>query len=876
VAAHPLLHPCAASLRQHAFKIGSHSANPLLALPRRAEGKAMGNHGSDPDLRASRRRRVAFVMVAVLLAIGAMSTVSVDESASAAPTRSRGAYASGRAAVDRLGTDLPAVAAEHRLDPGTLRRMLLTDPTLAVDRDGELAYFEELPPYEPAVPATTLEADLVTVSSSADHPEFGLASLPGAAHTIYLDFDGHTTTGTTWNTQFGMTNLVSPPFDRDGDPTTWSPLELQIIRNSWAVVAEDFAPWQVNVTTIDPGPEALRYTGQGDTAWGVRVVITKDTFANCNCGGHAYIGSFTDNQDEPIFVYNSSFVGISEAISHEVGHALFLAHDGTTSGGAYYVGHDHGGPGWAPIMGAAYYRQVSQWSQGEYFDADNSGSSANYGLGPDDVAIISDTTIGNLPIRPDDHGSFDAPTILTPAAPSAAGIIETRTDIDAFSFTTPAGVVTIAATPAPVGPNLDIALTLRDESGGTIATSSPIDALDADIVAIVPAGTYVVELEGAGVGNPFLNPPSGYTDYGSLGQYTIAWSVDAAELPDTTPPEPPTGLTAAATGGDVELTWNANAEADLAGYVVQRDGGAGFVDRATVATSEFTDRSVPAGAYAYRVLAVDETGNRSTGSNVATILIDGPSISVASGDEAIAGAVVGSFTATNTVGGAVQTITEVPSDGKPRSRHDLLEHRWTIPASIGRHTLTVHASTTDGGDADDGVLFEVSDDAVRWAPVLHVPAGSAVSTSVDIGRRAGTVHVRVIDTDRSISQQRADSVRVDYLAVHADGGADDGIGERPGPSVMVVSVATLTWGSQLGRQHGVAVATVTDDQGDPVEGALVEVRFGAPFASSASAQTGVGGVAHIVTSTSARKPPVSACVVSATGPLPYSPGSEGC
>jgi hypothetical protein len=141
-------------------------------------------------------------------------------------------------------------------------------------------------------------------------PEFQLASNPGASKTIFLDFNGSITEGTTWNN--GAT-IVSPPYDINGSPDTWSASELSVIANSWAVAAEDFAPWNVNVTTIDPGEEALKRSSSSDTNWGVRVVITSDTFLDCGCGGVAYIGSFDDAMDEPAFVFNSSFVGVSEA-----------------------------------------------------------------------------------------------------------------------------------------------------------------------------------------------------------------------------------------------------------------------------------------------------------------------------------------------------------------------------------------------------------------------------------------------------------------------------------------------------------------------------------------------------------------------------------
>ena len=137
-------------------------------------------------------------------------------------------------------------------------------------------------------------------------------------------------------------------------------------------------------------------------------MVTDDTFADCGCGGHAYIGSFDDGADEPVFVYNSSLAGVAEASSHEVGHALSLAHDGT-SGTSYYTGHGSGSTGWAPLMGASYYQPVTQWSAGEYVNANNNTSSANYGNGPDDLAVIADLNNGNgFGYRPDDHGGTTA------------------------------------------------------------------------------------------------------------------------------------------------------------------------------------------------------------------------------------------------------------------------------------------------------------------------------------------------------------------------------------------------------------------------------------------------------------------------------------
>lgn len=54
---------------------------------------------------------------------------------------------------------------------------------------------------------------------------FFLHSRPGATKTIYLDFNGHTTTGTAWNTNPGwnVDPIVTPAYDTDGNPASFSP-----------------------------------------------------------------------------------------------------------------------------------------------------------------------------------------------------------------------------------------------------------------------------------------------------------------------------------------------------------------------------------------------------------------------------------------------------------------------------------------------------------------------------------------------------------------------------------------------------------------------------------------------------------------------------
>jgi hypothetical protein len=587
----------------------------------------------------------AALAVLAVLGLAATSTVGAAPAGSSAPQQAVDGFEKGQAAIDRLTGRLPDVANAYGLTSKQLRRMLLNDDTLFIDGNGELAYFDVLAPGEAGFEGS----ELLSAAPSVTGPEFQLSSLPSADKTIYLDFDGHVTTGTTWNSQYGVSNITSPPYDTNGNPDAWSSSELQTIANTFAVVAEDFAPWNINVTTIDPGVEALRRSGSGDTQWGARVVITDDTFANCSCGGHAYIGAFDDSSDEPTFVYNSSFVGVSEASSHEVGHMLNLAHDGTSSV-SYYEGHDAAGsPGWAPIMGASYYEPVTQWSQQEYNNANNTGSSANYGNGVDDLAIISSLSNGNgFGLKADDHGTdLASSTPLIGSTPSTAGIISTRTDVDAFSFSTTGGPVSFAAQPASIGPNLDIGLTIRNNVGSVVASSNPPDALNASVSTSLTAGSYTVEIDGVGVGSPGNNPPSGYTDYASLGQYSLTGTIDDALPPDATPPATPTGLAAVENGGAADLDWNDNSETDLSGYIIRRSvqSGSNYQDIATVGagSTSYTDSTVSGGTYFYVIAATDTSGNTSGNSSETLVVIPIDLTTTATTETAVYGSVSGSF-----------------------------------------------------------------------------------------------------------------------------------------------------------------------------------------------------------------------------------------
>ncbi len=370
-------------------------------------------------------------------------------------------------------------------------------------------------------------------------PEF--SSLPGANHTIFLDFDGQTVEGTSWNSYYNQTTLIAPAYDTDGNTSVFSATELSQIEDAWKRVSEDYRPFQINVTTVDPGIEALRKTSTSDQQWGIRLVVTKeapmvtDPAKRTGAGGIAYIDSFNWSSDTPAWVFTTGGKNVAEAASHEAGHSLGLSHDGLTGGASYYTGHGSGETGWASIMGVGYYQNVTQWDRGEYYNSNNAGSTANYSKGPDDLSII--TTGNGFSYRADDRGNSNASAStlsVTGTTVSGSGIVETTADIDVFSFVTGTGSVTLNVTPFTPGPNLDIKADLYDGAGTLIASSNNSAVLSAGFTLNLAGGQYFLHVDGTGWGTPSASSPSGYSDYASLGQYSISGSIVA---PDSGTPQ---------------------------------------------------------------------------------------------------------------------------------------------------------------------------------------------------------------------------------------------------------------------------------------------------------------------------------------------------
>ncbi|MBL8481507.1 MAG: PKD domain-containing protein [Rhodocyclaceae bacterium] len=433
----------------------------------------------------------------------------------------------GDDAVKALGAQLGAVADWYGMDTQNFRAMLRADRHARLDREGRLHFVD-------AVTVPDQGANAVSGSLNASgallplDQTFLLHSRPGAKRTIYLDFRGGTLTGTAWNNSPGLGTINAVAFDLDGNPANFNNTELGRIQYIWQRVAEDYAPLDIDVTTEAPAAGVLTRSSTSDDVYGTRVLITKDftalTSSPCSCGGIAYVGVFDNVGDyyKPALVfYNQLGSGnekyVAEAISHEAGHTLGLSHDGYNDGVSstgYYGGHGSGATGWAPIMGVGYYKELTQWSKGEY----------PYATQTQDDMVVMQANGGTL--RDDDHGDTPAAaTVLdftdngSTVSISGSGVIGTRSDVDYFSFYSHAGTASINVNPVVRGANLDIQATLYDAYGNPIGVSNPGTALNASLAIALPAaGTYYLKIEGVGKGDL----TTGYSDFASLGNYFVS------------------------------------------------------------------------------------------------------------------------------------------------------------------------------------------------------------------------------------------------------------------------------------------------------------------------------------------------------------------
>ncbi|MCA9150564.1 MAG: hypothetical protein KDA92_14735, partial [Planctomycetales bacterium] len=354
-----------------------------------------------------------------------------------------------------------------------------------------------------------------------------LSSRPSAFLKMYLDFDGDTGRwGKLGPLDFGLFDATTPPYDIDGDTGCFSSAELEQIQRIHAIVAEKYSPFDIDITTINPGELRDGRAGKvvigGDGAW-----------YPARAGGVALPGFFSDF-DNVGYVWDGTGSGVAdiayigEAVAHEAGHLLGLLHqvdvDPMTG---EVVGEYRDGP----IMGKSDDTpNGGRWTVGE--TALNIIDLFYLSLGTqDDVnRLMSNGFLtGQVPLRPDDHSDLRA--LATPLTSgvfghTGNGVAETETDVDFFRIDSVAlgSSFTVQVASNSERPMFDPRLELFDASGTLIATANgsvPSRLDEAIQVSLATSSTYFIAVRPAG--NPGV-------DY-NIGSYTVSVQPDVGDRP---------------------------------------------------------------------------------------------------------------------------------------------------------------------------------------------------------------------------------------------------------------------------------------------------------------------------------------------------------
>jgi Ca2+-binding RTX toxin-like protein len=330
-----------------------------------------------------------------------------------------------------------------------------------------------------------------------------LNSLPNAPVQLYLDFNG--APAFNWE---GAQVPATPAFDQDGDPTTFTAGELSSIQQVWAQVAEAYSPFDVNVTTVDPEPVTHNYALDRE----MRVIIGGDgSWFGQSEGGTSYTGAFASfllPRTSFIFtdVLGTTPSSVAIATAHEMGHEFGLNHHSVYSGTTNVQEYETGNSLEGPIMGDPIGDQRAIW----WYGPDDTG----YNNIQDDMAIISGSAngFGYRPLTVGQTMGTATPLTITSGTPSAAGVIDTTSQTDFYSFTTSGGSVNLNVNVEQYGPTLHAQELIENSSGAIVASADNANTLGQSITTNLSAGNYYLVVES-------------YGQYGDVGQYTVNGTV---------------------------------------------------------------------------------------------------------------------------------------------------------------------------------------------------------------------------------------------------------------------------------------------------------------------------------------------------------------
>jgi hypothetical protein len=445
-----------------------------------------------------------------------------------------------------------------------------------------------------------------------------LNSRPGSADTYYLDFDGHAATDR-WGT------YTAAAFDFNGTATEFSPAERLTIKNLWNVVSEDFSPFNINISTVEPGSFA--------NGVGFRQVITSSppSIVNqaTNVFGVAFLNSYAGGTNDNIsftFAANveafytgfggglsgqimATIVEAANTTSHEFGHALGLEHYSSSLGSA----------GSGTVIPGAIMATPEVGLNRETWAAGTNEPGGDQV----DVDVISNAANTFGYVSDDFGGSTAAATNLTPSGNTytTAGVIHTTTDADFFRFVG-SGATTITVDVREYVNNLDAAVRLFNSAGTQIALADPSGGFDATITQTLPAGVYFISVSSNG-------------EVGEVGQYSVQIDTSvqqppvASDLNLTTNEDVTVGSTLPATDlNDDPLTYTILSGPSNGTLISFNPNTGAFVYRPN---AEHSNTAATPDTFTFRVNDGSANSNTATVSIVVNVVNDTPIVTTSGG-----------------------------------------------------------------------------------------------------------------------------------------------------------------------------------------------------------------------------------------------------
>jgi hypothetical protein len=373
---------------------------------------------------------------------------------------------------------------------------------------------------------------LVTRAPISNVP--ALNSRPGAFRKVYLDFNGHG--AFSWNNGEKTWNVsASPAFTIDNNANDFNDFEIQAIRDLHSWVAEKYSPFNVNVTTVDPGntnnAETIRVIiGGTSTDWysgGVGGVAAIGGFLDGNLGNECFIfpiGNMKDtikaNPNGPLVAGDLRYLG--ESIAHEVGHEFGLEHqrhmraDGSTD--EYYDGTSTD----APIMGGSSNNTTAR---GVWWRTNTNGQNSPDAVA-DELNFLTSTfpDEGPLPYATDDipsnvtpsitvmgNGSFAPVSPFDQATRVNSGTLERASDQDTWRFIASTNQGTFNVTPWANGGMLALNATLLNSSGQVVPST-----------VLANGNGTTINTTSLSAGSAYYIRISSKGGYGDIGQYQLS------------------------------------------------------------------------------------------------------------------------------------------------------------------------------------------------------------------------------------------------------------------------------------------------------------------------------------------------------------------